>query len=235
VSGPAPAITFFDPSRELYGTAREAATVLFVGRRPQAFAEGPTLQRRRGRLRAQLDDRFSLELEPVSPEADLGGVVARLCRVTGDVGGTHVDCVGTIAESKAAPAWDELDAMRSISALGDAENAVLALARRPRGALGHGQERVTAWLLEAGSLMAVEDARISTVYDGDGRQRSAGLELWLPGEEFPRRVSGAAIAGSSLELEGLNVHIAIFRWRMDGRDAAGAYELVVRREPAAAA
>jgi hypothetical protein len=122
-----------------------------------------------------------------------------------------------------------------VSVLGDPENALLALARRPRGALGHGQELVQARLLEAGELRSVEEARLSTVYDGDGRQRNAGLELWLPGEEFPRRVSGSAIAGSSLELEGLDVHVAIFSWRMDGRDATGAYELVVRREPAAAA
>jgi hypothetical protein len=235
VSEPIPAISFFDPARELYGTARESATVLFQGRKPHALAEGPAVERAGERIRAELEGQFELELEPASPEADLGGVVARVCRVTGEVGGTPVECLGTLAETKVAPEWDELDALRSITALGDAENAVLALARRPRGALGHGQELITASLLEAGELMAVEEARISTVYDGDGRQRNAGLELWLPGEEFPRRVSGAAIAGSSLELEGLDVHVAVFNWRMNARDAAGAYELVVRHEPAAAA
>jgi hypothetical protein len=235
VSDPTPAISFFDPSREIYGTAREAATVLFRGRKPEAFAEGPSVERKDGHLRAKLDDRFALELEPVSPEADLGGLVARLCRVTGEVGGTKVDCLGTLAETKVPPSWSDLDAVRSISVLGDAENAVLVLARRPRGALGHGQELITAWLLEAGELRGVEEARVSTVYDGDGRQRNAGLELWLPGEDFPRRISGSAIAGSSLELEGLDVHVAVFRWQMDGREAAGAYELLVRREPAAAA
>ena len=85
------------------------------------------------------------------------------------------------------------------------------------------------------SCCACENARISTVYDGGGRQRSAGLELWLPGEEFAHRGSGAAVAGSSLELEGLSVHAAVFRWRLDGREAIGAYELMVRVEPPAAA
>ena len=235
MSDPAPAISFFDPSHEIYGTTREAATVLFHGRRPEAFVERPRVERSHGRVRAELEDRFALELEPVSAEADLGGLVARLCRVTGEVAGTPIDCLGTLAETKVAPAWNELDAMRSISVLGDAENAVLALARRPRGALGHGQELITAWLLQAGEPRAVEEARVSTVYDGDGRQRNAGLELWLPGEDFPRRVSGSAIAGSSLELEGLGVHVAVFRWRMEGRDATGGYELAVRREPDAAA
>jgi hypothetical protein len=86
-----------------------------------------------------------------------------------------------------------------------------------------------------GELHEVEEARISTVYDGDGRQRSAGLELWLPGEEFPRRGSGLVIAGSSLELDPVRVHAAVFRWRLDGREAIGAYELMVRVEPPAAA
>lgn len=90
------------------------------------------------------------------------------------------------------------------------------------------------WLLADGEPLAVEDARISTVYDGDGRQRSAGLEVWLPGEEFPRRGSGTVVAGSSLSLEGLDVHAAIFHWRMQEREGAGAYELWVRSEPAAA-
>jgi hypothetical protein len=76
---------------------------------------------------------------------------------------------------------------------------------------------------------------VSTVYDGDGRQRAAGLELWLPGEDFPRRASGTVQAGASLSLEGLQVNAAVFDWRMEGRAGAGAYELAVRDEGPAAA
>jgi len=86
----------------------------------------------------------------------------------------------------------------------------------------------------AGKAVPVEEARISTVYDGDGRQRSAGLELWIDGEDFPRRCSGAVAAGSSLALDGLDVHAAVFRWRMEGRDGAGAYELWARARSEAA-
>ena len=94
---------------------------------------------------------------------------------------------------------------------------------------------MSARLLEEGRFLEVEDARISTVYDGDGRQRSAGLELWLPGEEYPRRGSGLVVAGSSLQLEEIEVHAAIFRWRLDGREGIGAYELMARTpEPVAA-
>ena len=98
-----------------------------------------------------------------------------------------------------------------------------------------GQELITAHLVGAGEPVAVEEARLSTVYDGDGRQRSAGLELWLPAEDFPRRAVGTVQAGLSLSLEGLRVHVAVFAWRMEGRDGLGAYDVTVRDEPAAAA
>jgi hypothetical protein len=228
-------LSFFDPDRELHGTARSGATLLFEGSAAFAFAEGPALERDGDVLRAELPDRFALELEPVSPEAELGGVAARVCTVRGEVGGKSVDCLGTVAETRVAPNWEELDALRTISVLVDQENALLALARRPRGAMGHGEERVVACLIQAGELMSVEEAHISTVYDGDGRQRSAGLELWLPGEDFPRRGSGTVVAGSSLDLENLRVHAAVFRWRLEEREGIGGYEVMVREETPAAA
>ena len=92
-----------------------------------------------------------------------------------------------------------------------------------------------AVLFADGEPHEVEEARVSTVYDGGGRQRSAGLELWLPGEDYPRRGSGLVIAGSSLDLDAFQVHVAIFRWRLDGREGIGAYELMLRMEPPAAA
>jgi hypothetical protein len=132
------------------------------------------------------------------------------------------------------PAWGELDALRSVSAIFDEGHAVLAEARRPRGTFGHGEEHVTAWLISGGELVAVEDARISTVYDGEGRQRAVGLELWLPGEDFPRRASGQVVAGTTLSLEGLRVNAAVFAWHMEGREGVGSYDVTIRDEPAAA-
>jgi hypothetical protein len=235
VSDPAIAVAFFDPARDIYGTARSGATLLFEGRRPMILRQGPALERDDGRLKAVVSGQLELELEPVSEDADLGGVIARVCRVRGEVGGRGIDCLGTVSETRMPPSWDDLELLRSVSALVDERHALLALARRPRGAEGHGDEQVVAWLLEDGKLLPVEEARISTVYDGGGRQRSAGLELWLPGEEFPHRGSGAALAGSSLDLEQLTVHAAVFRWRLDGRDGSGAYELMARAEPPVAA
>jgi hypothetical protein len=200
-----------------------------------ALPEGPSSEAGGAGWRAELPDRLSLELEPVAPEADLGGVRARLVRVRGEAAGRRVDSLGTLAETDVPPRWEELDALRSVSALVDERHALLALARRPRGAVGHGDEAVTARLVEDDAVLAVETARISTVYDGGGRQRSAGVELWVPGEDYPRRGSGQVIAGSSLDLEGIQVHAAVFRWRLDGREGIGAYELMLRAEPPAAA
>jgi len=235
VSAPALALSFFDAAHDIHGTARSGATILFEGRKPEVLPEGPSIEPSGDGWHAELPGKLALELEPVAAEADLGDVRARVVRVRGDAAGRAVDGMGTISETSVPPRWEELDAVRSISALVDDRHALLALARRPRGAVGHGEEKVTARLIEDDAVLEVEDARISTVYDGGGRQRSAGLELWIPGEEYPRRGSGLVIAGSSLDLDGIQVHAAVFRWRLDGREGIGAYELMLRTEPLAAA
>ena len=235
MTAPALALSFFDAAHNIHGTARSGLTILFEDRKPNAIPEGPQIEATGSGWRAELPEKLSLELQPVSPPADFGGVRARVARVRGEAGGRTVDGIGTLSETEVAPEWEKLDALRSISALVDDEHALMALAKRPRGAVGHGDEQVTARLVEDDALLEVETARISTVYDGGGRQRSAGLELWVPGEDYPRRGSGQVIAGSSLDLEGLQVHVAVFRWRLDGREGIGAYELMLRMGPPAAA
>jgi hypothetical protein len=237
VTDPSPlALSFFDPGRNLSGTARSGMTLLFEGSTPTTLPEGPELERREdGSVGAVLGDRFALGFEPLAEPARLAGLRVTLCAVTGTVGGTRVDCLGTATETVEPPAWSELDVVRGITATFARDRAVFVLARRPRGALGHGHELVEAVLLLDGEITAVEDARLSTVYDGDGRQRSAGLELWLAAEDFPRRLSGTVQAGASLSLEGLRVNAAMFGWRMEGLDGAGLYELAVRDEPPEAA
>jgi hypothetical protein len=228
-------IAFFDPDRQLHGSARSGATLLYQGSSAHAIPEGPAIERDGDNLRAKLAGHLALELQPLSESIELGTVSARICRVKGEVDGTQVDCLGTASEMREAPEWDELDAVRSVSVIAAEDHALLAVARRPRGAAGHGEELIRAQLLAEGELLTVEDARISTVYDGEGRQRSAGLELWLPGEDFPRRAWGQAVAGTSLELEGLEVHAAVFAWKLEGSDAIGAYELMIRSQSPAAA
>jgi hypothetical protein len=235
VSEAAVALAFFDPGRGLHGSLRSGMTLLFEHGAPQALPEGSQVARRGDAWQASLGNRFQLSFEPLSEPLELGGASTRLCRVQGTVGGTEVDCLGTATETVSPPSWEELDALRGVSALFDDSHAVLALSRRPRGAVGHGDEEVVAWLLAGDEAKQVEKARISTVYDGEGRQRSAGLELWMPGEDFPRRASGSAVAGTTLALDGLRVNAAVFSWQMEGRSGAGAYELTIRDQPPEAA
>jgi hypothetical protein len=235
VSEPAISLAFFDGERELHGTLRSGVVALFEGDRAWTLGESPVIERDGESWHAECGDEVDLVFEPHSPAVDLGGATGRVCRVRGRAAGSQVDCLGTAGETTEPPPWSELDALRTVSAVFDEEHAVLAVARRPRGALGHGQEEVTAYLLAAGEPIAVEEARLSTVYDGEGRQRNARLELWLPGEDFPRRAAGTVTAGLSLSLESLRVNVAIFSWEMEGRQGFGAYEITVRDEPAEAA
>jgi hypothetical protein len=227
-------IQFFDPRHGLHCSARAGATLLFEGAGSRVLADGPRVERAGRGWRARLEGELELELEPIAPAAELHGVTAHVCDVRGRVGERELRCLGTFAETHVAPEWDRLDALRSISALFDRDNALLAIAQRPQGAVGHGVERNAAWLLRDGEPVEIEELRLSTVYDGDGRQRSAGVELWLADEEHPLRASGTVVAGSSLQLEGIEVHAAVFRWRMGEREGAGAYELMSRSELLAA-
>jgi hypothetical protein len=210
-------------------------TLLFEGTTPTTTDSGPQVTRDAGgALNARLDDRLDLRFDPIAPPATLTGLRITLCAVIGTVGGARVDCLGTATETTETPAWAELDAVRGVTAVFGPDRAVFLLARRPRGVLGHGHELVEACLLLDGELADVENARLSTVYDGDGRQRNAGVELFLPDEDFPRRLSGTVRAGASLSLEGLRVNAAMFGWQMEGREGTGLYELAVREDQEAA-
>ncbi|MEA2439611.1 MAG: hypothetical protein QOH76_1035 [Thermoleophilaceae bacterium] len=229
------ALSFFDPDRDISGTARAGMTLLFEGKTPTTLGEGPRVDHAPdGAIAARLGERFDLRFEPAAEPARLTGLRTTLCTVTGTVDGAPIDCLGTATETTQPPQWSELDAVRGVTAVFGPDRAVFVLARRPRGAMGHGHELVEAKLVLDGEIADVEDARLSTVYDGDGRQRNAGLELFLPGEDFPRRLSGSVHAGASLSLEGLRVNAAVFDWRMEGREGVGAYELAVRDEQEAA-
>ena len=70
--------------------------------------------------------------------------------------------------------------------------AVTLSAVRPASAKHHADEASRRTSSSAASPVPVADPRLSTTYDGDGRQRHAGLELWVgDGEgEYPHRAAG---------------------------------------------
>ncbi len=231
------ALSFFDPDAGIHGTVRSGLTLLFEGREARAERGPVEIERTADGWHARAGGDVDVKLMPVSDSADLGGIAVSVCSVEGSVGGKKISGLGTAAETHRAPEWRELDLLRAISAVFEPGLAAFVVARRVHGAGEHGSELVTAVLIEAGELRAPEDARVSTVYNGGGRQHSSGLELWFPGEDYPRRLFGTVQAGTSLDLDGLSVHSAAFNWRMEGHAGAGLYELTLRRdetEPAAA-
>ncbi len=93
----------------------------------------------------------------------------------------------------------------------------------------HADEPVWAALLGPDGAAPIGDPRLSTTYDGDGRQRRAGLELWVDDDdEFPARGSGEVLCGSTLELGQLRLDCAFFRWRLEGHEGVGRYDVLRR-------
>jgi hypothetical protein len=184
---------------------------------------------------------FGLTFEAISEPAEVDGDVARtggmdgyeqLCSVSGTVrvGGrvTEVRCLGQRGHAWGEPDWSRITETRTVSAWPDEGFALALTAVRPQGA-DHGDEPMWAALLDHRGTLRVEDPRLSTTYDGDGRQRRAGLELWLDEEEgHPHRGSGEVLCGSTLDLGQLRLDCAFFRWRIDGRAGVGRYDVLRR-------
>jgi hypothetical protein len=177
---------------------------------------------------------FELEFEAASPPAEfepLGGMEGheRLCRVCGTAAGRPIDCLGQRGRSWGTADWSEIALTRSLGAWLDEGPSVVYSAVRPAGAESHAEEAQWGALLDADGAVAMADPRLSTTYDGDGRQRRAGLELWVgEDDDYPRRGAGQVLCGSSVELGSLRLDLAFFGWTLDGRRGVGRYDVLRR-------
>lgn len=174
-------------------------------------------------------------LDPEDPVARAGGMEGyeQLCSVTGTVraGGRSVDvrCLGQRGHLWGTPDWSRIELARTLSAWTGDDRAVTLTAVRPARAKHHDEEAVSGFLFEGGEPLSVFDARLSTTYDGELRQRRAGLELWMQEEGgYARRAAGEALCGTTLELGGLRLDSAFFRWWMEGREGVGRYDVLRR-------
>jgi hypothetical protein len=181
------------------------------------------------------------EIDAAEPVARLGGMAGyeQLCRVQGTatVGGREipVHCLGQRSHLRGAPDWDRLGVTRTVSAWLDDGTAFALLAAGPAAERGHDEEACWAAVLDPAGSVHVSEPRVSTVYDGEGRQRRAGMELWIgEDDEVPRRAAGEAIAGSTLELGRLRLDAAVFTWRSQGRRGVGRYDILRPAEGRAA-
>jgi hypothetical protein len=177
-----------------------------------------------------------VELDPAEPLARVGGMCGyeQLCLVHGTVrvgDAEHaVRCLGQRSHGWGEPDWERLEATRTISAWLDDGTAIALATVRPGGARGHDEEIAWGAILDPAGSVHVDDPRLSTTYDADGRQRRAGLELWLdePDGGAARRAAGEVVCGSTLDLGALRLDAAVFRWHMNGRSGIGRYDILRR-------
>jgi hypothetical protein len=155
----------------------------------------------------------------------------QVCAVTGTVRAEgrvrEVRCLGQRGHSWGEPDWSGLASARTVAAWPQGGRALALTSVRPENAAAHADEPVWAALLDGEGAEPVADPRLSTTYDADGRQRRAGLELWMHDEDgLPHRGSGEVLCGSTLELGQLELDCAFFRWRIDGREGVGRYDVL---------
>lgn len=174
-------------------------------------------------------------LDPDSAVARAGGMAGyeQLCSVTGQVrqgGRSHsVRCLGQRGHGWGTPDWSRIELARTLSAWMGADRAVTLTTVRPAKAKHHDEETVGGFLIDRGEPEAIFDPRLSTTYDGELRQRRAGLELWMSEEGgHARRAAGAAVCGTTVDLGDLRLDSAFFEWRMEGRTGTGRYDVLRR-------
>jgi hypothetical protein len=185
---------------------------------------------------------FDLRFEALTPPAEIDGDEAvalaggmagyeQLCGVSGTVreGGREreIRCLGQRGHGWGEPDWSRIESARTLAAWPGAGYGLALSSVRPTGT-SHADELVWAALLDEAGTLRVEDPRVSTTYDDEGRQRRAGLELWLGDDELPHRGSGEVLCGSTLDLGQLRLDCAFFRWRIDGESGVGRYDVLRR-------
>ena len=198
---------------------------------------------------------FSLDLSAVSapaqleaglPAGKLGGMEGydQLVRVSGSVvidGATHrFTGRGQRGHSWGAPDWDKLSVARTLGVWLEDDRGLTLTAVRPATATSHADEAIHAVMLAPGDEgdggavpTVIADPRISTTYDSEGRQRHAGLELYVTDDaDYARRAAGEVACGTTLDLGRLRLECAFFRWHMEGRSGVGRYDVLRRVEDA---
>ena len=223
--------SFADPTAGLYGLARlgppAALAVLCAGDEPvfDGVELQETVEEPRRRWRVHLDDGFEIVFDATGPPADLGAGSVQICRVHGTTSAGDVRGLGQRVQ--AARGWDPIGSERSLGAWLDDGTGVAAVAVRPADASHHEDDSTSAALVSSAGALRVDTPRLSTTYDGAGRQRRATLELWVGADDtYPRRASGEAVRGTTLDLGDLRLDCALMRWSVDGRPAIGRYDLL---------
>ena len=178
---------------------------------------------------APLADPFTLAADSAAGRA--GGMEGSevFCRVSGTLSDAPFTGYGQRGSAWGEPDWAKMTLARTVTAWFDDTHAISLAAIRPAKAKSHADEAVSAFVAGEDSVSVVADPRLSTTYDADGRQHSAGLELYVGAEdEYPIRAAGEVVVGTTLDLGRLRLECAFFRWRMHGHAGVGRYDVLRR-------
>lgn len=236
---------FADPENGVTGTFRPSgAAVVFDHDDVLAASAHAAAQLSGGGEDASVSlelDGISMQLElarlgaPVSLQGErAGSEELAVCRVIGELRRgaetQQIACLGVRSDAASEADPDEVSLTRSIAvAFGD--GGILALrAARPRGSADHGDEEVVAVLAGPDrEVTRIREPLLSTQYDDAGRHVRATLEMWPDGDAEPSpplRAAGSIVCGTSLAVGEGQLHIAFFRWSMNGRPGLGRYEVL---------
>ncbi len=119
-------------------------------------------------------------------------------------------------------------AIRTVWAVTEKGDLLLLVAVRPEGAGSHEEEVIGAARLFPGAEpYGYVEPLLSTEYDGAGLHTRATLELWAGAEEHvPERGGGLRVGGGTLDAPAGRLEAARFSWKLDGKKAIGAYEIL---------
>jgi hypothetical protein len=124
------------------------------------------------------------------------------------------------------PDWGGLEGIRLVSAHFDDGGLLGFAAVRPSAARGHGDDVVTARLIDAeGVETTTSDALLSVEYDAERAPRRLGLEVWPEPDAAPLRV--AADRDASAGSPGVDDREAVaMSFRFQGTPGAGLFEVL---------
>ena len=174
------------------------------------------------------DATLELGWSPAGPmlEFGMGEVSVRAYAIAGSANGS-ID-----AASGPGVAWElptsGFAAIRTVWAVTEKGDLLLLVAVRPEDAASHEEELIGAARIFPGAEpYGYVEPLLSTEYDGAGLHTRATLELWAGVEEHaPERGGGLRVEGGTLDAPVGRLEAARFSWKLDGKKAIGAYEIL---------
>jgi hypothetical protein len=222
-------ISFADATQRVQVvTITQAGTLVRIGDQEVVVAAAGVLTGGEANRHVSVSGALDLALEawgdaagapPPSPSA--------AADATGTVSGVAVNGLAAFHHGGRAASGVELKRLVTIL-FEDGPLAVALEALRPRGAAGHGDERLSATVFhrDPPGAVAVHRPRLSTTYDEEGLITHVGVELWeTEDSDRPLRIGGETLAHADLVAAdgSARTQIAFMAWHHDGQEGLGSY------------